>query len=270
MDHIPPGQYFVDANFPGCLSPLWSIEDSDFFSEEPQVQARLQGITARVEVIGETPSQINVTLPKASVIRGAVHYEDGSPAPNMSVMAIANEEDPACCRRGRKERGIIAKTDDEGSFRIYGLGAGSYSIVAIANFPLDLLHPLKRQDVTSYTSISVYAPSTLRKSEAKHYSVAAGEVFSNVDIVFTARGLHKVNGRVVGDIGALRGMPISLNESAKENDHYALIDEEGYFEFKNVLDGDYVLHGFNMSDTHVVVKGHDISGLELSAGGTNK
>jgi hypothetical protein len=129
------------------------------------------------------------------------------------------------------------KTDDRGIYRVYGLPTGRY-IVSI--------------QVQGQGSITrTFHPSATDESRAEAVEVTAGKVTENVDIkLFLIGRAYEVSGRVVDKasgqpipkISVGRNMLGSDGKSVYEVPSAASANENGEFNFTNLLPGRYVAY----------------------------
>ena len=180
-------------------------------------------------------TDIVLRMTKGAVIAGRVMRTDGSPLSGVQVAArrLADSKMATSWQR----------SDDEGHFRIYGLPAGSY--VVLADDPVDasagpvrirsvqevdaaLARLASRRDRrTSGTEppvavstrapliyAPVYLPGTSLASDAAPIALEAGEVRENVDFVFELIPTSTVSGRVVWTAGPASRVHVVLQPSS--------------------------------------------------------
>src|SRR5262249_52126392 len=166
--------------------------------------------------------------------------------------------------------GTARLTDDRGVYRLYGLGSGSYVVVAGGG----QAYPPSDYDSDAPT----YYPSTTRDAAAE-VTVRTGEEASGINIRYPGDRGHVVSGSISGAIGSTPnqgGAWLSLARSATgavESRAYASLVESRSFAFYAVPDGEYDLVAqfiagpdFSAASTprHVSVKGSDVTGIELT------
>ena len=210
---------------------------------------------------------VSISLIKGGVITGTVTSSTGEPVVQAGVRAIlirdANGKPPAFGRFV-----VERSTDDRGVYRIYGLSTGTYIVAAggrgnvyFSNNPYD-------------TDAPTYAPSSVRDS-AMEINVRAGEE-TTADIRYRSEQGHTVSGIVNGPLAPnssanitlaqiVNGVPLASGFSVQ------LFNRKG-FAFYGVADGEYDLIAQSVTSPreiiaseprHVIVKGADISGIEL-------
>ena len=199
MTDVAPGDYYVTAGAPGYISERELLQIAVAAGADP---ADLLARVPMVHVMADSTSSINLTIQRGGVLAGRVFWEDGSPATGVMVDALPNPPPaalPASLQAIRSPNVVgvtsASMTDDRGSFRIPGLVAGDYLLVAqlqtrggfggFGGFG-------RGQQLVS--TIRVYAPGTFRKASAKPITVRNAEERDDVRLVIDLRGLHTVSG----------------------------------------------------------------------------
>src|SRR6185436_18508450 len=207
-------------------------------------------VTARHEEVGigkwtgETPAEgtpVTVRLATAAVVAGVVKYEDGKPAPRVMVFA-----QPAEMGRPMFGPPQQSATDEAGSFRVTGLEAGRYMVMARRGDNFMAGTPRSRQEVT----------------------LAAGEVKEGLELQLPAGG-KRIAGRVV----AQDGKPVSgaLVSAGMEREGFAfrmpiregfpgggiqaISDADGAFALEDLTDGKYTVWAADSAHADGEVKG---------------
>ena len=210
---------------------------------------------------------VSISLIKGGVITGTVTSSTGEPVVQAGVRAIlirdANGKPPAFGRFV-----VERSTDDRGVYRIYGLSAGTYIVAAGGRGSYGF-------SSNAYdTDAPTYAPSSVRDS-AMEVNVRAGEE-TTADIRYRSEQGHTVSGVVNGPLAPnsranvtlaqiVNGVPLASGFSVQ------VFNRKG-FAFYGVADGEYELIAQSVTSAreiiaseprHVIVKGGDISGIEL-------
>lgn len=240
---------------------------------------------------GQELANVNVALPRGSVITGHVLDEDGEPLARATVTVWRYQY------QGGQRRLVAAgsdQTDDRGQYRVYGLPPGDYVVSATVRVPG---RPLERvlqfaggagapggvdEDVPGYAP--TYYPGVPSAAQATPVSVGLAQEATNVDIPLQLVRLARVSGLVVGSDGApLAGVVVMLapDESGAvgADTATARARADGTFTIDNVAPGRYTLFARTRParDTApdyavvpVVVAGADVSQVTvvLSPGAT--
>jgi len=115
---LPPGRYGLTATKDGYVS-------FSFGATAPNRPG-----TRIVLAAGERRS-LSLALPKGAVITGILTTDDGQPVSGVSVLAMSSRYlTPPGERRLVALENLAAVTDDRGVYRIYGLPAGEYTVMA--------------------------------------------------------------------------------------------------------------------------------------------
>jgi hypothetical protein len=196
MTDVAPGDYYVTAGAPGYISERELLQIAVAAGADP---ADLLARVPMVHVMADSTSSINLTIQRGGVLAGRVFWEDGSPATGVMVDALPNPPPaalPASLQAIRSPNVVgvtsASMTDDRGSFRIPGLVAGDYLLVAQLQTRGGFGGFGRGQQLVS--TIRVYAPGTFRKASAKPITVRNAEERDDVRLVIDLRGLHTVSG----------------------------------------------------------------------------
>ena len=248
---LTPAAYRISARSPGY------------------VLATTVGVDGQIARIGDS---LSLSLVKGGVITGRVTNASGAPVIAVQVMA----------QRVRDAEGRLLRTDpfsrprltdDRGIYRLFGLTAGAYHVVA---------NPMSGPGFASLYSLetSTYFPASNRDG-ATEVRVQAGEEVSGIDIAYGGGRGHTISGTVEGASSGLidYGMAIDLQPAGggrSVGSSYAQ-SRAGVMTFvvHGVADGDYMLLGTRYSNPQdeglttaprrVVVRGSDVSGIKLIA-----
>ncbi len=213
---------------------------------------------------------INLVLLKGAVIAGTVTNSNGDPIAGIRVRAqMIRDGAGQRSRYGATARDRV--TDDRGNYRIYGLPAGTYLVMAGGgfNFPY-AANGAYENDAPTYSPWSV-------RDTASEINVRAGEEIANVDIRYRSEPGRMISGNASGPLTQEPyGVQIILTSTL---DGGSQISESAYqepgtrgFMFTGVADGDYYVTAQSFSPAGFVsisdpkrikVSGADVTGVEL-------
>ena len=230
---VPPGRYRLGAA-PGPPSARYlAVRYPDPAAEESQ---------PLTVAAGQVLERIVVTLPRAAVISGRVVDESGNPLAHVSVSAqemLAGER-----RRMAPSPGSSSRTDDTGSFRIFGLRPGEYVLSAIS-LPLGMV-PVGTGSMP-FSPPPTYYPGTGSLAEAARIRLASGDEHGPISFVFNQVRLSTVRGIVI-DANGQPASTVSVNIRTTETTGTGSMtiggrttSSDGTFEVPRVPSGQFIL-----------------------------
>ena len=169
LPNLPPGRYRLTVTPGPAAARFLTAEYPDPASEPPLVVSGNRSI-----------DEITIPLPRAAVITGRVVNERGEPLSGIIVSAIGVL--PAI-RIRRPQAGLVplARTDDHGHFRIFGLPPGDYVLQGI----LPRVTYVNPNGTTAPGAVGeylpTYSPGTLLLSEAARIRVQGGDEVGPVE-----------------------------------------------------------------------------------------
>jgi len=167
-------RYLVDVNQPGFVA---------------------SNISTNRSISGRTANLGNIRITRGGAIEGRVLDANGTPMPGVGVSVVP----PGLNLRSRNEVGrrvgSIAQTNDLGAFRVSGVPAGKYYVVAQPAVRV----PFNRQPVTDATFVSTYYPGTTRPGAARLVTVSAGNTTNGIEFRLTETTTVTVSGIVVAN-----------------------------------------------------------------------
>ncbi len=216
---------------------------------------------------------VTLNLVKGGVITGRVLNSVGEPviAVNMSVIRVRDAEGKSV--QGISGSGRTVQTDDLGIYRIYGLRAGSYLVVANGG-------GFTTSRGTPYDGDApVFYPSSTRDA-ATEVQVTADNVTSGIDLRYRAEPGHIISGKIssAGEISSGNVIPaasLTLRQSGTgvvvANSYISLMSSSSGYEMRGVPDGEYEIGASRFDRTNgaaspwkrVLVRGADVPGVEL-------
>jgi hypothetical protein len=221
---LRPGRYTLDA----ISSPLigaWSYgQDAGGSSGTPIV------VADRIE------EGLDIVLPQYLAIQGVVVDEYGEPLQGARIQALQVEY--AAGRLTATPVGNERRTDDQGSYRIWGLPAGTYLLSA----SVDGLFTDGRGRRAAYAPM--YYPGTPLIAAASPIELRDD---STINLAFAPVAMTQITGKARDHEGPLIGGSVRLVESRRAGaiaaaPRNAPIQPDGSFIIRNVPSGDYVLH----------------------------
>lgn len=249
IGNVPPGDYYATAEMTGYIDEATAVrlalsqggDALNSIASVPRVQVTAGG------------GSVQLSLQRGATISGVVQWDDGSPAAGISVNAqyasSTNGSPSAQFSAGFSRQGLFpnfsngAQTDDRGHFRLSGLSPGSYVLRATVMSPIPLdaggQGPGRGQRLTS---LSVYAPNKLRKTDATVVTLAAGEERPDLNVVMALNGMHTVSGQVSSSAAAVRSGSVVLTDQTDSTlNRRGFINPDGSFTIAYVPAGTYTL-----------------------------
>ena len=212
---------------------------------------------------GAVSDNIDIAMPRGSVIAGRVFDDLGEPAAYLPVMAFRSRYSEG--RRTLIPVGRSAATDDIGQYRIAGLPPGSYYV-----------RTTPPPAAAAFNMAPSYYPGTQDVGAAEPVTVGLGSEVAGVDFSIQPGGLAHVRGVVVDDRGQpARGARIALVGVSTGSSGSAAVRQDGSFALENVAPGDYHLAAMRtnpasgeqeMVQRALTVAGADIDGLSIVMG----
>jgi hypothetical protein len=195
----------------------------------------------------EAPPEIVIALPRGAAIVGRVVDEQGTPKSHVSVTV----RELLSADRTRAPVGFAPslnpRTDDNGSFRIFGLQAGEYIVMAQPPaVPTGLQAGLPR----SATYPSTYYPTAFSAAEAARIRLRPGDDHGPIEIVLQRSRLLTIRGVLVDSNGTpVAGVPVKLQKPTSPIVNQSVNSSlptagDGTFEIRLVPPGDYALTAY--------------------------
>lgn len=229
---VPPGRYQLMGTRTGFVRQNWSAQNA--FS--PGAVLPLGP--------GQEMKQIDLKLQPHAVITGRVTDEDGEPASNVSIQALAPRY-----FSGKREMMPAGSgySNDLGEYRIFGLAPGRYYISAVAGNRSGMSGAVVNasssggQSLTGYATM--YYPGVPDIASATAVAVTAGTPISGVDFRLHPSRVARLKGTVrnVPKGGAMRVMVMLSTRSGFGNfmNSNTTVNAQGKFELSGVVPGSY-------------------------------
>jgi protocatechuate 3,4-dioxygenase beta subunit len=219
---IQPGRYRIFVERTGYI-------------EVDEKHRRSEGLVISLDA-GQELKDPTLRMLAAAVLAGHVLDEDGDPIANVDVTALRRKSSAF-------EAMGSAHTNDLGEYRIGGLLAGRYYVVASPFPSFQALLPARqvRDDPTPALAYGVtYYPNTADRAQASPIELHAGEEMP-VDFSLTRRHSARIGGRVIGlRTGSIAAVML------RSKDGNAMFNggdsgKDGTFEIPNIAPGSYAL-----------------------------
>jgi hypothetical protein len=191
---------------------------------------------------GQALDKLLVGLPRGSVIGGRITDEFGEPLVNAAVTALRY----AFVGGARRlvPAGARDTTDDQGSYRLFGLPPGDYVVSATLR-AAEVTDPVS--DLSGYAP--TYFPGTPNASDAQRVRVGLAAENVNVSFGLIATRLVRISGQAIGAGGGPAGggtvnlgpAPGSSEPTMFMQGGGARIGANGAFQLNNVAPGRYTL-----------------------------
>jgi protocatechuate 3,4-dioxygenase beta subunit len=268
IKNITPGRYRFFSSKNGYVSQQYRPENS--------VSAALLTLSP-----AQNLDRVLFRMTPAAVIAGRITDDDGEPLSGIGVMAMVRAKaDLGMVWGNGSQKQLIpigrAVTNDLGEYRLFGLRAGKYFLVA-DDAGEDAVwsatgetgvRPVRRYPPTFY-------PGTLLPPQAEQVQVKATEEI-RIDFTLQPTKLFDIKGKVVAAGGAASGaswIVLQQPESVLQQflaQHDASVDSEGSFSITGVAPGSYDLiansndHERQMSARQKIeITDHDLSDIRV-------
>jgi protocatechuate 3,4-dioxygenase beta subunit len=196
---------------------------------------------------GQAADKVNFALPRGAVITGRIVDDSGDPVSGTSVtamrfgfMAGTRRLLPAFAQ------GSSDQTDDQGTYRLYGLPPGDYIVSATNRISMFNQPDVNNTEADAYAP--TYYPGTPNLAEAARISVRTGQQQTGANFALTVARLARIRGRALNSSGEpiARAMimlmpadPAATNFASTSSN--AQPSADGSFQLPNVAPGSYVI-----------------------------
>ena len=210
-------------------------------------------------------------LPQSAALGGRVLGEHDRPLPGVSVQAVTRSGLP-----GRLvARGVRAKTDEDGRFRLDGLRPDAYYLLALGSTPGALV---AEPTATGEIYVSTYYPDATDALDATPLTVSAGEDRSSIAIRMAHARAYHIDGQVLdpdGKPAAGAFVTLGYKTQASTSSSGRQAGPDGVFRFAPLLPGEYKLSARPRATTwdraeegvvgvSVTVAAGDVEGVKLA------
>ena len=264
---LPAGRYTITANKGGYAAGQYGQRRPG----EPGTPIELSD--------GQTAEKVNFVLTRGSVISGRVVDDGGEPVAGTTVQAMRYQFLGGARRLvpGGSE-GASDRTDDQGTFRLYGLPPGDYYISANNRSNQFMAPGMTNTEAEGFAP--TYYPGTPNISEAMRVTVKAGQEMSAANFALTIARMARIRGRAINSNGEPVSNAMLMLTPAEPgmafggmNMMNAMIAGDGSFQFANVAPGRYTLNlrpsgmataASEMAAVNVTVGAEDIDNLMVT------
>lgn len=253
LNQVPPGTYYVIAQLPGYVSPVSGISQMARMKADSATVSAVESVAQKVEVQAGQSTFVNVSLKRGGVITGTVQYDDGSPAPGVTLGLVTRGKDGKWAQLSTSM--VPVSTDDRGQFRFYGLSAGDYAVKAtlpVTQAMVGLGPSSLAMHMDLGDALVVYSGGAMRDKDIQPIELSDGQEVDGVTVTFPIHGLFTVGGTVEaksdGHAVSLGTVELEYSDS-KETIRSAMIQADGTFQMNYVPQGSYVLKVTSAGDS---------------------
>lgn len=257
---VAPGRYRFGAERNGYIKQMYGAED-----------AWSQGAILTIEK-GQKIDPILFRMATMGVITGKVLDEDGEPAPNLMVQALApteeveeallDESDGPNPSKGKAFAPVaLAATNDLGEFRLIGLPPGRYLVSAaessfiMGNLGLagGILSLDAGEGEGAHKASTTYYPGVTRPEQASSIELKAGGE-AVADMQLQHEQMLNVSGTVTREDGSpapgtlISVVPVDSSVVLDFGNFTATTEENGQFTLRQIPAGTYILQARFLGD----------------------
>jgi hypothetical protein len=257
---VAPGTYFVLASMDGYVSPLdaLGIESSDLLTPTQETRTNLLQHVPTVTVEGNQAASINISLERGAAVEGTILFDDGSPAPGLSVRLLTHKQNKWVPVESASPDGFGhgMSTNDRGAYRISGMPPGKECLIEVELTMLSNRMYISNGGMSSYSepspTLRFYSGGAFRPDSGKPFGLKLGEERPGEDIVLPLSKLHKIQGTVSAqrDGHVINQATLSLvyadDKTPVETTRFS--GDESGFAFAFVPEGNYTLQVSNAAD----------------------
>ena len=194
---------------------------------------------------GQTAEKVNFVLARGGVIAGRIVDDGGEPVSGTMVAAMRYQFVQGTRRLvPANGEGSTDRTDDQGSFRLFGLPPGDYYVSASNRSGMMMMPGMNNTESEAFAP--TYFPGTPNVSEATRVSVKPGQEMTGANFAMIVARMARVRGRAINSrgepvTGAMLMMMPDEPMSMGMNMNNAMVAGDGTFQFANIPPGRYNL-----------------------------
>ncbi len=234
-------------------------------------QTRYQGHGSPIHLtVGAVVDHVDFALPRGGVVTGSVVDESGEPMVGATVSSLRSRFSLGQ-RRLIPSNSAMARTDDLGQFRVYGLEPGRYVLMATVTASL-----VTDDEHNADGFAPTYFPSGDTPGQARPLTFIAGQTIDNVDLVMRLGRKATIAGIAVDSQGlVMASCQVTLQKVGGSLSSYlsaGQTDADGAFEIKNVEPGQYIVivkatrgERLEIASARLSVNGSDVFGLRVAS-----
>lgn len=267
---LPAGRFVITASKGGFVT-LQAGQRRPFEPGNPIALADAQTLT-----------DIDIALPRGSVITGRITDEFGEPIAMAQVQAQRYQYGPGGQRRltfGSGPGGPVVFTDDLGQFRLYGLMPGEYVVSAVVRQMAMALGPGSTNDSSEGFAPTFY-PGTINVADAQPVTLGLGQELT-LHIPLSPARMARVSGSVVDSSGKPAvGAMVMLRTGTGSGPMMAMVAGQvgpnGTFNLANVPPGEHFIDvrptprggglGAEFASVPITIANENIAGLRITTG----
>jgi hypothetical protein len=237
LANVEPGSYSVEVQRSGFVTHR--------FKDQITISA------------GERIKGFDFKLIPHAVVAGRVLDQDGSPLANMQIRVLRSHE-----MNGKQTMHPIGFTQssDTGEFRIAGLAAGRYWLLAsnqnsIQSYNSKLLRYDFDKPQTDYAK--TYFPSSQDEAGARPFDLAASQTLAGLEIRMKLERVFRIRGKLLASIPAaglrIEAVPRTTDRTSSFPDDEAILNDDGTFEISRLFPGPYFVTAMQATGNRNVI-----------------
>jgi hypothetical protein len=134
LENVAPGVYYVIPQLGGYLSPFGQFSQQELLAADGETRKQIQNHAQKIVVELGHAVNPDLKLERGAAVSGEILYDDGTPALNVTAKLMRKQQDGTWKNVSGNTSGISATagaaTDDRGRYRLTGLPAGEYGVMA--------------------------------------------------------------------------------------------------------------------------------------------